>query len=128
MKRIIKAASDFNSELTNFQTYIRNRQKFAIHQNESTNTNDWKATISEIHPYSEAEYVWARIGYKEPMSVEYIQDGEVIEYEPGHRKEFRMDWRDFYEDADEYIRETIERVCGELRDYNRDVESVIGYD
>lgn len=126
MKRIIKQPSRFSEHYT----YRRGGDPFAysISSNGAETPEAYMAQIVEHHPYSEAEYVWARIGYREPMSVEYIQDGEVIEYEPGHRKEFRMDWRDFYEDADEYIQDTVERVCGELRDYNRDVESVIGYD
>lgn len=126
MKRVVKEFS----KLTNRFNYTIGGYpfKYSIRDNSSNSPDSYKAVIVEHHPYSEAEYVWARIGYREPMSVEYIQNGEVIEYEPGHRKEFRFDWRDFYEDADEYIREMVERVCEELRDYNRNIESIIGYD
>lgn len=126
MKRIIKQSSRF----TEHYTYRRGGNPFAygVRSNGAEDPEKYMAQITEHHPYSDADYVWARIGYKEPMSVEYIQDGKVIEYEPGHRKEFRFDWKDFYEDGDEYIRDAIERVCDELRDYNKNIESVIGYD
>ena len=118
------------TELRNYSNYKIPRYPFeySIHDNGSDDPDNYKAQISEHHPYSEAEYVWARIGYKGPMSVEYIQSGKVIDYEPGHDENVNSGWRDFFESADEYIRETVEQVCDELKNYNKNVESVIGYD
>lgn len=126
MKRLIKGSS----ELTNYFNYRRGGYPFTygIHDNGSDDPDNYKAQIVEHHPYSEAEYVWARIGYKGSMSVEYIQSGKVIDYEPGYGKNANSDWQDFFESADEYIRETVEQVCDELKNYNKNVESIIGYD
>lgn len=126
MKRVIRSST----ELTNYHNYKESGNPFtySIHDNGVGNPDNYKAQITEHHPYSEAEYVWARIGYKEPMSIEYIQDGEVIEYEPGYNEEVYSDWRDFFEDEKEYINATIEYVCDILRNYNKDIESIIGYD
>ena len=126
MKRLIKGSS----KLTNYFNYRRGGYPFTygIHDNGSDDPDTYKAQIVEHHPYSEAEYVWAKIGYKGPMSVEYIQSGKVIDSEPGYGKNVNSDWQDFFESADEYIRETVEQVCDELKNYNKNIESVIGYD
>ena len=134
MKRLVKGSS----ELTNYSNYRCGGYPFTygIHDNGSDNPDNYKAQIVEHHPYSEAEYVWARIGYKGSMSVEYkgsmsveyIQSGKVIDCEPGYGKNVNSDWQDFFESADEYIREMVEQVCDELKNYNKNVESVIGYD
>lgn len=126
MKRLIKGSS----ELTNYFNYECGGYPFiyGIHDNGSDNPDTYKAQIVEHHPYSETEYVWARIGYKGPMSVEYIQSGKVIDYEQGYDKEVRSDWQDFFENGDEYIRETVEQVCYELKNYNKDIKAVMGYD
>ena len=119
MKRVIKASSndEFLSKLIDYQTYTRNRQKFAIHQNEPTNPNDWKATISEIHPYDDAEYVWARVGKRGTLNVEFIQNGKVIDTMQLHYYE-----PDEYEREEEFWDEVTDMICLELRTFNKDVE------
>lgn len=125
MKRVIRSST----ELTNYHSYKESGNPFtySIHDNGVGNPDNYKAQITEHHPYSEAEYVWARIGYKEPMSVEYVQDGKVIEYEPGDSVDGPW-WEDFYADGEEYIAAIIRNVCYDLRHYNKDIKAVIGYD
>jgi hypothetical protein len=120
MKRIIKATSDFNSELTDFETYTRNRQKFAIHQNNPADPNNWKATISEIHPYDDAEYLWARVGKRGTLSVEFIQNGKVIDTMQLHYYE-----PDEYEHEEEYYDEVTDAICLALLNFNKDVEPIM---
>ena len=100
------------TELRNYSTYKIPRYPFeySIHDNGSTNPENYKAQITEHHPYSETEYVWARIGYKEPMSVEYVQDGKVIQYEQGDSVDGPW-WEDFYANGEEYIAAIKRNVC-----------------
>ena len=117
------------TELRNYSTYKIPGYPFeySIHDNGSTNPENYKAQITEHHPYSEAEYVWARIGYKEPMSVEYVQDDKVIQYEQGDSVDGPW-WEDFYANGEEYIAAIKRNVCYDLRHYNKDIKAVIGYD
>lgn len=117
MKRIVSAGAAFNSQLQKYGTYMRGRQKYSIYENNPDNVIDYKAQITEIHPYDEAEYAWARIGYRGAMSVEFIRDGEVIDKMQLHYYE-----PDDYESEDEYLDDVIDQVCVELRAINKGIE------
>ena len=122
MKRVIAAASNFNSQLTEYSTYQRGRQKFAIHENLPSDPNSWKASISEIHPYDEAEYTWARIGARGAMEAEFIRNGKVVD-----RMQLNYYDPDDYEDLEPYFNDIIDSICLELRQYNKDVTPKIDH-
>lgn len=118
MKRIVNASKDFNSQLTEYDTYTRNRQKFAIHSNSAYgDPNDFKAQITEIHPYDDADYAWARIGARGAMEVEFIKDGRILEKMQLHY----YDDED-YENLEQYFDDIIDTVCVELRSFNKYVK------
>ena len=73
--------------------------------------------ITEIHPYDDAEYAWARgIG----PQITFIRDGKVLD---------RMTIADFdeeyYETFDEYLADTFDAIAVELMNFNKDVKPVM---
>lgn len=117
MKRVITSASSYSSPYTKYNSYQRGRQKYSVHFNEPENPIDFKAQITEIHPYDDADYVWARIGAKGAMEVEFVQNYKVID-----RMQMHYYDDEDYENVDEYYDEIIDRVCIELSYFNKDVE------
>ena len=118
MKRVISSAS-FNSQVKHYSNKIVGNQKFAIHQNFPKDPNNLKADISEIHPYDDAEYTWARVGAKGTMYVEFIRNGKVIDsLQFGYYDEE-------YHDPKAYIKDVINTVCEELLELNKDVEPIM---
>ena len=118
MKRVISAAS-FNSQVTHYSNRIVKNQKFSIHQNFPKDPNNLKADISEVHPYDEADYAWARIGSKGHMQVQFIRNGKVFD-----TMQFAYFDED-YHDPEAYINDVINTVCEDLLDFNKDVEPVM---
>ena len=118
MKRVI-AATSFNSQLKNYSSRIVRNKRFKIHQNSPKDPNNLKASVSEIHPYDDAEYTWARIGAKGSMYAEFIQNGKIIDsmqfayFEPE------------YHDSELYIQDVINTLCEELIRFNKNVEPVM---
>lgn len=90
MKRLlnIQASSYTNKNRYDEQTTLsRGGKRFSVKYNSvDTSPNadpmkmlrTFKAQVSEIHPYDEAEYVWARIGQR-PGIIEYIQNGSIVD-------------------------------------------------
>lgn len=128
MKKLIKSsvvsATSFNSQLTEYITYNRGRNKFGIHATplDESNPNSFKAVISVIKPYDLAEYTWARIGSKGAMYVEFIRNGKVKDGMQMHYYD-----EEDYESIEEYIDDVIDQVCMELVDQNKDVEPRIDH-
>lgn len=110
MKRIVKASA--------YTTYMRNRQKFAVHQSDIDDPKFYSAQITEIHPYDDADYYWAKI--LPSKKVRFIYKGKVVDTMQLHQYD-----PDDYESPEEYYDDIIDWVCVELRNLNRDIESRI---
>lgn len=121
MKRLIKASAEYPDYLT----IQHGRQKFSVHMNDNgPYEGSFAAQITEIHPYDDADYAWARIGFN--GQVEFIKSGKVIDkmqlasYDPD-------DYEEYYENAsvDTYISDMLDSVAVELMHINRDVKPVM---
>ena len=127
MKRYVKTSSaDFNSKLTEYVTFNHGKRRFSCHMVDTSNLEDldtFQATVSEIHPYDDAEYTWAQIGEHQPLQVKYIRDGKVVntDYLPDYDGES-------YETEDEYLDTILDIVAVKLLDLNKDVEPRMMYD
>ena len=117
MKRQIKASSEY----TDFITIQHGRQQFAVHINENgPYEGSFAAQITEIHPYDDAEYTWAKIGYNGQTI--FYRNGKVVDkmqlasFEPDDYE---------YNPVDEYINDCLDTVAVELLHMNRDVEPVM---
>ena len=128
MKKRITCVSEFNSSLTNYVSFYRGTDRFSIHDNysddfDSNDANNYKATVSLLRPYDDADYTWARIGKSGGMRVEFIKDGKVQDtmqlwpYEDSD-----------YESVEEYLDDILDRVIVELIDMNKHVEPIIHHD
>ncbi len=123
MKKVVRASvlDPERSNDANYMTYTRNGQRFGVHLYDE-NPLEPKFQISEIHPYDDAEYTWARCGFKGCAYVEFINSGKIID---------GMQWNYYdeedYEDPTEYINEIIDQTCVELLAFNKDVESHMIY-
>ena len=120
MKRIITSANKYGSPYTKYNTYQRGKQRYSVHFNEPSSPSGFKAQIREIHPYNDADYVWARIGNRGAVEAEFIQNGKIID-----RMQMNYYDEDYYESVDEYYDDLIDAVCVELRNFNKDVEPVM---
>lgn len=121
MKRMIKASTEY-TEYINIQ---HGNKKFGVHINtDGPYEGSFAAQISEIHPYDDAEYAWAKINFN--GQVIFYQNGKVIDkmqlasYEP-------EDYEDYYENAsvNEYINDCLDTVAVELLNMNRNVEPIM---
>lgn len=118
MKRIIYSSVVDPDESTdrNYMTYTRSGQRFGVHLY-SDDPNHPSFQVSEIHPYDDADYAWARCGYVGPQQVEFIRRGKVFD---------RMQWptydEDSYEDSTEYLNDLLDETCVRLLRYNEAVE------
>lgn len=120
MKRVIKG-STYNKHV-NIQ---HGRQKFSVHLDETgPYVGSFAAQITEIHPYDDADYTWAKIDFN--GQVKFIQDGKVIDKMqlPSYNPE---DYEEYHENAsvDAYINDMLDTVAVELMDINRDVEPIM---
>lgn len=75
--------------------------------------SDYEAQITEIHPYDDADYYWAKI------------HGHIAEFIQGHKVKSSMKLPVYvdedYEDEAEYLDTIIDIVCRELRKLNKDI-------
>lgn len=116
MKKLIKSSVTAATESSDYMTYTRSGQRFGVHLY-NDDPMSVKFQVTEIHPYDDAEYTWARCGYKGACYVEFIRNGKVIDGMQWHYYE-----EEDYEEEREYIDEMIDQTCAELRNYNRDVK------
>jgi len=112
MKRLIKA----NSEYSDYMTIQHGRQKFSVHINyDGPYEGSFAAQVSEIHPYDDADYAWARI--KHNGQVEFIKGGKIMD---------KMQLPSYdeadYEDISEYYNDMLDSVAVELMDINKAVK------
>lgn len=125
MKKYIKA-----TRYTNSMIYTRNGVRFSVDMNDCSEDNPiCKFAVSEIHPYDDADYVYAicngsQITYYRPLRkndfirnaphTEVVDRETLFDYDP-------EDWEDY----NEYIREIIDETCVNLLGYNKTVEPII---
>ena len=97
-------------------SYNRGGTKYSVNI-EDEDINSFKAQISEIHPYDDAEYAWARVGYNGYMNAEFVLDGNIID-----RMQFDYYDDEYYESEDEYLDYVIDEICVELKHINKDIK------
>ena len=121
MKRYIKCSSEY----PDFITIEHGKRKFAVHINENgPYEGSFAAQVSEIHPYDDAEYTWAKIGFN--GQVIFYRNGKVEDkmqlaaYEPD-------DYEEHYGEAavNSYINECLDTVAVELLQMNKDVKPIM---
>lgn len=118
MKKVVRASvlDPEISRIQDYMTYTLAGQRFGVHIL-SDDPLYPKFQVSEIHPYDDADYAWARCGYKGAAYIEFIKSGKKID---------GIQWH-CYEDEDyehewEYLDEIVDQTCRELRHINKDVE------
>lgn len=113
--KIIKASSTFKYDDHFFQNH--GRQKFSVYVKDPDSV-DFEAMISEIHPYDDADYVWAYIKYNK--QVEFLKGNRIVD-------KMQMNYFDEedYESLQEYQNEVIDSVMVELLDMNRNVKPIM---
>ena len=116
MKRYVKSSTQY----PHYMSYNYGRHKFAIHYTDPNGAGDMKAQISSVHPYDDADYTWAKITGPQVI---FYRDGKEIDrmtlpaYDP-----------EDYESLDEYIDETIDSICAELINFDKDIQLRMMYD
>lgn len=121
MKKLIRSSTEVKAATKKYQNYYRHRRggfssDFAIHYNDyGENPEYFECQVSEIHPYDDAEYAWAR--KDSPTSASVFKGGKLIDTVN------LPEWdEDSYEDATEYVNEIIDILCTEIGDINSNVE------
>lgn len=115
MKRYIRSATQYD----HYMSYQHGRQKFSVHYSDPNAAGDMYAQISEIHPYDDAEYAWAKI---EGPQVRFIKDGKTVDKMtlPAYEEE---EW----ESLDEFIDAQIDTIASELMQMNKNVKPRMMY-
>lgn len=121
MKRQISASSQYND----FFTIQHGPKKFAVHFSDNgPYEGAFAAQITEIHPYDDADYAWARIPFN--GYAEFIQKGKVVDRMqlPGYEEE---DYEDYegYSGLDQYYNDMLDSVAVELMHINRNVKPIM---
>ena len=115
MKRYIKA--DNASEYTSYITVNHGRQEFGVHINtDGPYPGSFKASMTEIHPYDDGDYAWAKIEFN--GLTKFIRNGKVID-----KMQLPCYEEDDYEYIGEYLDEMLDSVAVELKNINKDVKS-----
>ena len=131
MKRLIRSLtsqlkstiqSSVTAKYTDHYTINVDGQKFSVYTVYGDDPEKIQFQITEIHPYDDAEYSWAKKDrptgatvYKQGKRYGFIEVRDVEEYfedEPDARPE-------------DYIKEIIKYTCRELHKLNKDVEPKI---
>lgn len=122
----------FMSKQDNFYQHFyvykyKGKYKFSIHYDDVIDIEDpelsfkqFRASISVIKPYDDADYAWARI---QKGSIDYFMEGKLA------KKEYYFMFSDYgtdedplYENANEWIADIIDRTCDILIKLNQNVE------
>lgn len=128
MKRLVGIIA---STATSSSLYPKNRmvtagsKRFSVKYNEvdaSSNADSMKAwqqfhaQVTEVHPYDEAEYAWARIGHRCGV-IDYIKNGKIID------TSYYSDAEDANMSITEWYDSVIDMAIENLLDINKDVKS-----
>ena len=115
MKRMIRASVEYPE----YATFQHGRKRFSSHINyDGPYEGSFAATISEIHPYDDAEYTWAKIAFN--GSVKFIRDGKVVD-----KMQLPTYEEDDYGRIEDYYDDMLDTVAVELIDMNRDVKPIM---
>ena len=122
MKRMIRVASNSTATQSDYYdryfTYNYGGQKFSGYIKYEDEPWNLQFTLSEIHPYDDAEYCWAK--KDRPNSVSVFQKGyrvtsiDVPEYD-----------EDIYKNENEYVDSVIDWTCKCLREMNSRIKPVM---
>ena len=125
MKKLVRIVGSSHSDMYTERKEIRSgNTRFSVRYNAIEVSPDanpmdiWRqfcGQVTEIHPYDEAEYTWARIGHR-PGVIEYIRNGKVI------TKSYYMTAEDWDLDTSEWLQTVIDIAIENLLDINKDVE------
>lgn len=124
MKKVIKssASASANADLNLYDTFKLGKKRFSVHYNNIDNgpaadpvcmLRQFEATISEIHPYDDADYAWARLG---KGVVDYYRSNKHID------KSYYGTSDDMDVENEEWCDAVLYGVAENLADLNRDVE------
>ena len=118
MKRIIKSST----ALELYSTFKQGRKRFAVHYNNIDNSptadpmsmlRQFKAQVSEIHPYDDADYAWADLS---KGVVNYYRSNKRID------TSYYGTSDDMDVENEEWCDAVLYAVAENLTDLNRDVE------
>mgnify|MGYP003571355627 CR=1 FL=1 len=106
------------NQYDNYFTVNHGPQKFGVHASGESDPLFFECQVSEIHPYDDAEYTWAKMGSNK--QVQFIRNGKV-------QDKMQMDEfdPDYYESEGEYYDYVIDSICMELMGMNADVKPVM---
>lgn len=97
-----------------------NKTDYRIKFYDINDYNDFYSQITEIHPYDDADYAWARNYSDNCFVFNIIQSGKIIDTVDLRNELFLNP--DDYEDIEDYFRAISDCVIAVLNEYNKDVE------
>lgn len=121
MKKVIKSNTDLNL----YNTFKLGNKRFSVHSNDIDNgptadpmsmLRQFKAQVSEIHPYDDADYAWADLS---KGVVDYYRSNKHID------KSYYGTSDDMDVENEEWCEAVLYAVAENLADLNRDVEPVM---
>ena len=121
MKKVIKSNTDLNL----YNTFKLGNKRFSVHSNDIDNgptadpmsmLRQFKAQVSEIHPYDDADYAWANLS---KGVVDYYRSNKHID------KSYYGTSDDMDVENEEWCEAVLYAVAENLADLNRDVEPVM---
>lgn len=123
MKKVIK--SNANTDLNLYDTFKLGKKRFSVHYNNIDNgpaadpvcmLRQFKAQVSEIHPYDDADYAWANLS---KGVVDYYRSNKHID------KSYYGTSDDMDVENEEWCDAVLYAVAENLADLNRDVEPLM---
>lgn len=120
MKKLIKSSTAImaSRDYDNFFTMFRGRQKYAVRISHEDDPANLLFQVSEIHPYDDAEYAWAKKWSS--GSVSLYRDGKEVSNFP--IPDYNMD---IYDSPSEYVNTLLDITFAALQNANSDVEPII---
>ena len=121
MKKVIKSNTDLNL----YNTFKLGNKRFSVHSNDIDNgptadpmsmLRQFKAQVSEIHPYDDADYAWANLS---KGVVDYYRSNKHID------KSYYGTSDDMDVENEEWCDAVLYAVAENLADLNRDVEPLM---
>ena len=117
MKKLIKSSTTVQAstakDYDEHTTLFHGRQKFSVYLKNSDSPM-FSASVSEIHPYDEAEYTWAKLSSN--GSVAFYNNGKLVDRMQMHAYD-----EEDYEDVNEYVNDILDTIMVALMDYNSSV-------
>lgn len=94
----------------------RGQIKIAVHDNDPSWPGEYVCQVSEIHPYDDADYAWAK--KDGPASAKIIQNGKTV-------KTINLpEWdEDAFETEDEYYDLVVDIMVNAIRGINKSISS-----